>query len=149
MANQVEKTIESFRGGLNCAQTVVTHYSDEMNIDKDVALSISCGFGAGMGRLQGTCGAVTGSYMVLGLHNCKKFSDNKDRKAASNEMIQRFSEKFVEANGSTDCLSLLKCEIKSEEGQQKAKENHLFVTVCEKCITDSIEIINKLIGKQD
>jgi C_GCAxxG_C_C family probable redox protein len=148
MANQIEKTIESFRGGLNCAQTVVSSYADELKFDKEMAVSISCGFGGGMGRLQGTCGAVTGSYMVLGMYNCKKHADNKERKAATYEMVQRFNEKFLEANGSTDCISLLNCEIKSDEGQLKAKESGLFVTVCEKCIIDSIAIVDNLIGKQ-
>jgi hypothetical protein len=86
--------------------------------------------------------------MVLGIYNCKKFTDNKDRKAASYKMVQRFTDEFLEANGSTDCITLLNCEIKSDEDQQKAKESGLFVTVCEKCIIDSIAIVDKLIGKQ-
>ena len=148
MTNDFEiKAIESFRAGLNCAQTVLGAYAEELNIDKDMAISVSCGFGAGMGRLQGTCGAVTGSYMVLGLYNCKKTTDNAVRKAGTYAMVQQFSEKFIEANGSTDCISLLKCDIKTDEAQQKAKEEHLFEMVCEKCITDSIAIINQMIGK--
>lgn len=75
-----EEAILSFKSGLNCAQAVLTAYSEEMNFDKKLALSISCGFGGGMGRLQETCGAVTGSYMVLGVYNCKKVTDNQDRK---------------------------------------------------------------------
>ena len=136
------KAIESFRSGLNCAQAVITSYSDRMNYENNLALSISCGFGAGMGRLQETCGAVTGSFMVLGIHNCKMFLDNKERKEATYSMIQKFSEKFKLLNGSTDCISLLKCDLKTEEGNRFAKENNLFGTVCEKCISDSIKIIS-------
>jgi C_GCAxxG_C_C family probable redox protein len=139
-----QKALESFRSGLNCAQAVLTVYSDEMNFDNNLAQSISCGFGAGMGRLQDTCGAVTGSFMVLGIYNCKQFADNSARKEATYSMIQKFSEKFKQLNGSTDCISLLKCDIKSAEGFRFAKENHLFDTVCEKCISDSIAIVNQL-----
>jgi C_GCAxxG_C_C family probable redox protein len=142
-----EKALESFRSGLNCAQAVVTSYSDKMNYDNSLALSISCGFGAGMGRMQETCGAVTGSFMVLGIHNCKKFPDNKERKEATYSMIQKFSEKFKQINGSTDCISLLNCDLKTEEGNRYAKENNLFGTLCEKCISDSIMIISELIEK--
>ena len=142
-----EKALESFRSGLNCAQAVVTSYSGIMNYDNSLALSISCGFGGGMGRLQETCGAVTGSFMVLGMHNCKKFSDNKERKEATYAMVQKFSEQFKQINGSTDCISLLKCDLKTEEGNRYAKENNLFGTVCEKCISDSIRIISDLIEK--
>ena len=142
-----EKALASFRAGLNCAQAVVTSYSDKMNYDNGLALSISCGFGGGMGKLQETCGAVTGSFMVLGIYNCIKFSDNKERKEATYPMVQKFSEQFKHINGSTDCISLLKCDLKTEEGNRYAKENNLFGTVCEKCISDSIRIISELIEK--
>jgi C_GCAxxG_C_C family probable redox protein len=139
-----EKAIRTFRSGLNCAQAVVTSYAEEMKFDNNMALSVSVGFGGGMGRLQETCGAVTGSFMVLGIFNCKKLTDNKDRKEATYSMIQKFSQEFKQINGTTDCLELLKCDLKTEEGNGYAKENNLFGTVCEKCISDSVRIINKL-----
>jgi len=83
--------------------------------------------------------------MVLGIHNCKKLSDNKDRKETTYSMIQKFSQEFKLINGTTDCLELLKCDLKTEEGNLFAKENNLFGTVCEKCISDSVRTINKLI----
>ena len=140
-----EKAIRTFRSGLNCAQAVVTAYSEEMKFDNSLALSVSCGFGGGMGRLQETCGAVTGSFMVLGIFNCKKLTDNKERKEATYSMVQKFSQEFKQINGTTDCLELLKCDLRTEEGNRFAKENNLFGTVCEKCISDSLTIINKLI----
>jgi C_GCAxxG_C_C family probable redox protein len=142
-----EKAIRTFRSGLNCAQAVLTAYSEEMKFDNNLALSVSCGFGGGMGRLQETCGAVTGSFMVLGIFNCKKLTDNKDRKEATYSMIQKFSQEFKQLNGTTDCMELLKCDLKTEEGNRFAKENNLFGTICEKCISDSVRIINKLISQ--
>jgi C_GCAxxG_C_C family probable redox protein len=139
-----EKAIRTFRSGLNCAQAVLTAYSDEMGFDNNLALSVSCGFGGGMGRLQETCGAVTGSFMVLGIFNCKKLKENKERKEVTYAMIQKFSQEFKQINGTTDCSELLKCDLKTEEGNAYAKENDLFGTVCEKCISDSVKIINKL-----
>jgi C_GCAxxG_C_C family probable redox protein len=142
-----DKAISSFKSGLNCAQAVLTAYSEEMNFDKKLALSISCGFGGGMGRLQETCGAVTGSFMVLGIYNCKKFANNQERKEKTYAIIQKFSKKFKEINGSTDCIELIKCDLKTEEGHRYAKDNNLFEIVCEKCISDSISIIEDLLKK--
>jgi len=142
-----EKAFRTFRSGLNCAQAVFTAYTDELEFDNNLALSVSCGFGGGMGRLQETCGAVTGSFMVLGIFNCKKLSENKERKEATYSMIQEFSKEFKQINGTTDCHELLKCDLKTEEGNIFAKENNLFETVCEKCISDSVKILNKLIEK--
>jgi hypothetical protein len=62
-------------------------------------------------------------------------------------MIQKFNEKFKQINGTTDCISLLKIDLKTEEGQRYAKENNLFETICEKCISDSIRIVEELIEK--
>jgi C_GCAxxG_C_C family probable redox protein len=140
-----EEAIVSFKSGLNCAQAVFTAYCDELKFDKNLAASVSCGFGGGMGRLQETCGAVTGSLMVLGVYNCRKFTENKERKAATYPMVQKFSEKFKELNGTTDCIELLNCEIRSEEGHEFAVRNKLFETVCEKCISDAVGIVDELI----
>jgi C_GCAxxG_C_C family probable redox protein len=146
MTKQVEeKAIGSFKSGLNCAQAVLTSYSDELKFDNNMALSVACGFGGGMGRLQETCGAVTGSYMVLGIHNCKKFTDNSVRKEETYKLVQKFNEKFIQINGTTYCKSLLKCDLKTEDGNRYAKEHNLFEIVCEKCISDSIRIVNQLI----
>ena len=140
-----DKALEAFRAGLNCAQTVLTSFSDELNFDRNLALTVSCGFGGGMGRLGETCGAVTGSYMVLGIFNCRNHTDNSSRKEATYPMVQEFSKKFTQIHGTTVCRSLLKCDLNTEEGHQYAKENNLFGTICEECIADSIKIVKELI----
>lgn len=145
MTNNIEeKAIVSFRAGLNCSQAVLTAYSEKLNFNNDLALGVACGFGAGMGRLQETCGAVTGAYMVLGIHICNKVADNKERKEKTYSLIQEYSKRFKKLNGTTDCIDLLKCDLKTDEGNRFAKEHNLFGTVCEKCISNSIGIINEL-----
>jgi C_GCAxxG_C_C family probable redox protein len=141
-----KKAIETFRSGLNCSQAVLTAYSEKLNYDNDLALSISCGFGGGMGRLQETCGAVTGSFMVLGVNTCKRHTDNKTRKEETYKLVQEFSRQFKQLNGTTDCTDLLQIDLKTEEGNRIAKEKNLFGTVCEKCISDSVRIIEELIA---
>lgn len=144
---KAEKAKESFRSGLNCAQSVLIAYTEEFKIDTKTALSLSCGFGGGMGRLQGTCGAVTGSFMVLGLYNCKKYPDNRERKEGSYAMIQRFDGKFKSIYGTTDCKTLINCDLRTEEGRKYVADNNLHEKICEKCIEDSISIIEELIEK--
>lgn len=145
MKQKTEKAIRSFRSGLNCSQSVLNAYSDEMFIDNEFALSVSCGFGGGMGRLQETCGAVTGSFMVLGIYNSKKFADNKIRKEQTYAMIQKFSKKFKSIHSVMDCKTLMNCDLNTDEGQRYVVENNLHERVCEKCIADSIGIIEEMI----
>ena len=137
--------VESFKSGLNCAQSVLTTYASKLDIDIKLAKDIASGFGGGMGKLQLTCGAVTGSFMVLSQYNSKNFVDDKKRKENTNMMIQKFSDNFISINGTMDCSSLLKCDLNTEEGQSYARENNLYERVCEKCVSDSIGIIEELI----
>ncbi|MBC8147712.1 MAG: C_GCAxxG_C_C family protein [Bacteroidetes bacterium] len=106
-----EKAIYSFRSGFNCSQSVLTAYSDYLNLDENTAKNITSGFGSGMGRLQETCGAVTASFMVISLFNGLKYSDNNESKEAAISMIQEFTKKFKSNNGVIDCTSLIKSEI--------------------------------------
>ncbi len=137
--------VESFRNGLNCAQSVLTTYAPELNIDNKLAKDIASGFGGGMGKLQLTCGAVTGSFMVLSQYNSRIYMDDKKSKEKTNFMIQKFSDNFISIHGTMDCSSLLNCDLKTEEGQNYARENNLYEKVCEKCVSDSIDIIEELI----
>lgn len=144
--NQFEETaIHSFNTGSNCAQSVLSAYAEELEIDTNLVMSLSSGFGAGMGRLQKTCGAVTGAYMVIGLSNGKKGYDNASLKQESTTMIQEFTQEFIQENGSINCKALVNCDLNTEEGQRYFEENNIMETVCSKCISDSIGIINKLI----
>lgn len=140
------KAISAFKSGYNCAQSVVIAFSDDLNFDRNIATGISVGFGGGMGRLQETCGAATGAFMVMGLYNSKKITDNLSLKNATYSMIQTFDKKFKLIYGTTNCRALLNCDIRSEEGHNFAKENNLFEKVCEKCLADSIRIVAELIS---
>ncbi|MBN1143742.1 MAG: C_GCAxxG_C_C family protein [Bacteroidales bacterium] len=144
MNSLTDKAVTNFRSGLNCAQAVISAYTDEMKIDAGLALSLSCSFGGGMGRMMETCGAVTGSYMVIGVYNCRKFNEDKDRKEHSYSMVQEFSRQFKEKNGSTDCIDLLKHDLKTEEGKKYIHDHNLHEKICEVCIADAINILGKI-----
>jgi C_GCAxxG_C_C family probable redox protein len=146
MNSKAEKAIRSFRADLNCAQSVLTAYAEDFNLDPDLLSAISCGFGGGMGRLQETCGAVTGAFMVFGIHNSKNYKENKDLKDKTYAMVQQFSEKFKAIHGTLDCHALLNCDMKTEEGQRHIKANRLHETICEKCVADSVRIIDEIIA---
>ena len=139
-----EKAVIAFKSGLNCAQSVVSVYSDEQKFDRELSLQISSGFGAGMGRLQETCGAITGAFMVIGLYNSNKYKDVAKGKEASIKMIQDFNDQFENLHASTKCHDLLKCDLKTVEGQKHFNSNNLSEKICEKCVANAVEIIESL-----
>ena len=102
-----KKAVELFKRGYNCSQAVFGAYAEELGLDLDTALKISSSFGGGMGRMREICGALTGSFMVLGmLEGGYDARDNKD-KAEHYKNIQELAEKFRQQNGSIICRELL------------------------------------------
>lgn len=99
MESRKEKAAELKRCGThNCTQAVLCTYCDYTGLDEDTIKHIGNGFAAGMGNMEGTCGAIIGAGIVLGLAT-------KD-KALSLKGTRYIMEKFQERNGSTQCKQL-------------------------------------------
>ena len=147
MKTDQNKVIRAFREDKNCSQAVLAGYADRFQIQEDHILSIASGFGAGMGRLQRTCGAVSGAYMVIGLYAGSKSTNNTERKEYAYSMIQEFTKKFEEKKETTQCEDLIKCDLKTPEGRQYFEDHNLKEKVCENCILLSLNILDELIDK--
>ncbi len=102
-----KKAVELFKSGYNCSQAVFGAFAEELGIDFDTAVKISSSFGGGMGRMREVCGALTGSFMALGmLEGGYDARDNK-AKAEHYKNVQELAEKFRQQNGSIICRELL------------------------------------------
>ncbi len=144
MEKKKEIAIDAFYNGNNCAQSVIKAYINELRVDEEQALDLASGFGGGIGKMQTICGAVTGAYMLIGLHNSRMITDTEERKGKTPEMIQSFKKQFCQRHQSDQCIHLLGCDIQTEAGQQFFKENRLKDKVCSKCIESSIDILGEL-----
>lgn len=144
MRTDSNKVIKAFHGDKNCAQSVLLGFADRFQIQEDHAINIASGFGAGMGRLQKTCGVVSGAYMVLGLFAGTKSMYNAEKKEIAYSLIREFTKRFEAINGTSVCADLLHCDLNTKEGKEKFEGAHLSETVCEKCIQSSLNILDDL-----
>jgi len=129
----------------NCAQSVLAAYSEDYGLSKDIALSIASGFGAGIGRLQETCGAVSGAIKVLGLAGQFKESDGREKLNLLCEKIRCFTDEFSDKMGTIKCLDLINCDLSTEEGRKHFKDNNLKVK-CQDYVRLSCEILDTYLG---
>ena len=67
---------------------------------------------------------------------------------AANENTKRFLSAFRDANGSYLCNDLLGCDIRTPEGVQYARDNHLFTEFCPKMVTSAVEILEEMLAEQ-
>lgn len=143
--DKVEIAIEAFETGNNCAQSVIKAFAKDLNINESQALQMASGFGGGMGRMQKTCGAVTGAFMVIGMKNSLAIQLDEERQDKTNQMIQEFENRFVGAHESSMCKDLIKCDLNTEEGQKYFKEERIGEFICQNCIFNAVRILEEVI----
>lgn len=142
MKSKVNEAIECFSNGFNCSQAILTTYCEQFGLDKETALKLSCGLGAGMGRLGATCGAVTGAYLLIGLKYGKCFAQDDEAKEKTYQLIQEFERQFTERNKTTNCHDLLGVDLRygdKESALSKVKQ------ICPKMVKDAAEIIEAIL----
>ena len=91
-------------------------------MDRQTAMKVSAGFGGGMGRMAGTCGAVTGAFMVLGL---KHGGEDMEAREKAYRLVREFASQFEARHGSLLCKDLMGCDISTPEGMQATKDRGL------------------------
>ena len=141
-----DEAVAKFVSGFNCAQAVLFSFCDDLGLDKDKALKIACGFGAGMGRKEEVCGAVSGGIMVIGAKYGR--GENEDRKVTDNTYtkIRELMTQFSQRRGTYICRKLLNgCELTTEEGQKTYIGNDYFNKICKPCVKSVVEILETII----
>lgn len=144
--DRVEKAVNAFNSGMNCSQAILTSYSERLGLDKGTAMRIAGGFGAGMARMQETCGAVTGAVMVIGLKMIDRNTGPDGLRGKVYDTIQEFFKRFRDLNGTTECADLLNCDLRTPEGQKTFKDNNLSSMICAKCVKDAASILEELLN---
>ncbi len=107
----------------NCAQAILHTYADVAGIDEQTSMHIAGAFGGGMGNMEGTCGALVGAGLVLGLVN-------KDKVKAMRQMRQVMT-RFQERNGATQCKLL------------KGIGTKVVLRQCPDCVADAAEFLEE------
>jgi len=135
-----EKAVGYFRDGYSCAQSVVMAFVGKHHNSVRAASA----FGGGMGRMQQTCGAVTGAYIVFGLIHEAPLLPLEAEKIQIYDRVRAFRQEFVKKNGTDSCSELLGEDLNTPEGKAAIKSKALTGNVCEKCIRDAVEIIESI-----
>jgi C_GCAxxG_C_C family probable redox protein len=73
-------------------------------------MTVAAPSGGGMEAMGGTCGAVTGAFMVLGLkHGVKDPEHMSQKKSEMYGEVQKFAKRFTEKNRFLLCGELMGC----------------------------------------
>lgn len=112
----------------NCAQAVSCTFADILNMDEADIFRAAEAFGLGMGAM-GTCGAVSGMALVIGLLNSDGNIENPATKRKCYRLISECHERFEKKNGTVICREL------------KGIDTGKVIRGCNDCIGDAVEIL--------
>jgi C_GCAxxG_C_C family probable redox protein len=143
--SKVNEAVTCFGTGysaINCAQAIFSTYCEEFGLDKKTAMQIACGLGAGMARMQKTCGAVSGAYLLIGLKHGSFSAEDAAAKEKTYALVQEFTRQFTARNKTTKCLDLLGMDLIKDDKQIVSER---VKAVCPKLVQDAAEIIEELL----
>lgn len=109
----------------NCAQAVFIPFAEEKGIPAEQAAAITANFGAGM-HTGGTCGAITGGLMALGLCGL----------GGAKTTVEFFRRMKALHEGRTQCQELLAAEVHSK-GEKKPH--------CDNMVCEAVGIVTEML----
>lgn len=109
----------------NCCQAVACMFSKESGVSEDVLKRIGAGFGLGMGGMEGTCGALCGAEMILGLTKYKGSPIRNDAK--------ELHRKFTQICGGSICREL------------KGVGTGKVLCSCDDCVRNAVALLEEIV----
>ena len=97
-------------------------------MDEDTLFSLTQGFGAGLGTMDGTCGAISGAAVVAGLINQNRMETSRDVRFVMNQ--------FKQQNGSVICKDL------------KGVETGKMLRSCDDCVRDAVKFLENVLNEE-
>ena len=117
-----EYAVELKHKGNNCAQAVLLAFEDIVDLSADDLRKLGAAFGGGMGCMEGTCGALCGAEMILGL----KRYEGKPIMSEAGELHRAFAEKCT----ATICKDL------------KGRDTGRVLCSCDDCVRHAVEAVS-------
>lgn len=141
-SNHLEHADRLFMKRYACSQAVLAAFSEEYGLEQELAIRVAAGLGGGMGRMAEACGALTGAFLVIGLH----YGGTPSTKEKTYKKVRQAAEMFRERNrGCINCRDLLGCDVGTPEGVREAKDKKLFKTACRQFVRDAVEILEEIL----
>ena len=114
-------------GTHNCAQAVTCTYCDLVGLPEQTALDMAGAFGSGLGSKEGTCGALVGAGVIVGLVTRDRFL----ARSRMNQIMNRFQER----NGATQCKLLMGVDTGTP------------LRDCNDCVADASEFLEDILDE--
>lgn len=141
--DHVAESQELFKTGLNCAQAVLSVFSEELGLSRETALKIAFPFGAGIGGTGRICGALSGAVMVIGLkYDTSNVTDIENRNRCK-EKTRKLIEAFENENGTVICNNLVGFDMNNLSSVELKSKAQFFQNTCPKFLETVVSFLEE------
>lgn len=143
--NRYDISMDYFRRGFNCCQSVLLAFSDLTGLDEQTAMNISGGYGSGAGTGE-LCGALNGAIMTLGLLYPIDKNDPVPCKRRTMGLAKELQGRFRQRFGALRCHDLLAntAGYQPDDRTPAAREMGLSKH-CEIMVVTAVELVEELL----
>jgi C_GCAxxG_C_C family probable redox protein len=142
--SKADVAISLFGKGYSCSQAVFGAFAEGLGMDIATAMKVSDGFRGGM-CMTDVCGAFSGGLMAIGLKYGRTEAGDPEGKKRSGEVIAEYTKLFKEKTGEKlTCNDLLGCDMRTDEGKAKMKEESLRINVCTELVRTTAGILEDM-----
>lgn len=124
-----QEAIERKHAGYNCCQAVLCAFADKTPYTEEQLLAIGAAFGVGMGGMEGTCGALVGAELLLGIVKSEERPVMRD--------ARMLHQAFTDACGASLCKDL------------KGRDTGRVLCPCDDCVRRAVDLIETIIEKEN
>jgi C_GCAxxG_C_C family probable redox protein len=143
--SKAKEAHKQFEKGFSCAPSVLSTYSEQFGLGKELALKIACGFAGGIAGTGKTCGAVTGAVMVIGLMHGQADVADQESAQKTRRVVKDFIDRFRALHGSVECKELIGFDLDTPGGLQSARESGVFRNRCPVFVCDAVDILEDIL----
>lgn len=142
-----DRAASAFRRGYNCAQATAVAFAEDFGLDESFLLRLTAGFGAGIGGLRETCGAVSAMALLAGLRTGSYAPDDLESKTGLYDLVRRMHGEFVARHGTDCCRVLLERAGVSPDAQPSRRDAAYYAArPCAALVASAAEIIARHLG---
>lgn len=143
-ADQAE---EFFADGLYCAESVLLAMARTYGVQSELLPALATGFGSGLARTCGPCGALMGGVMALGMLRGR--SSAQESVLACYAPVQTLVQEFKNRFGSLNCRDITGCDLSTDEGRRMFKEQGLGGKLCIRVTRETAGMAQRIVLEDD
>jgi len=144
---KVELARKRFSEGFHCSQAVLEAFAEDYGLDPILSRKLANPLAGGSG-IGGECGAVTGSFLVIGLAYGMRHPDDSAAFQTVFEKVGLFVNIFTAHHGNLNCRQLIGIDVFSEEGYAEFTKKKIKMTQCITYVADAVGILEEILKKK-